>query len=118
MSYEYLTVGSKRFESQGFLTPTGSNYTYKIYHVSVCGSTGNVVLDICATTATTTSTVSATKLISIPLVNSGTNFYSGEYDLHYGRLFDSGPNQNVLVLTCTGFSYAVVDYTALPSVRL
>lgn len=117
MSYEYLTVGSQRFDRQGFLQPTGSNYTYKIYHVTAVGSTSGVTMDICATTATTTATVTATKYISLALNNSETGFYSAEWDVHYGRLFDSGPNTNVLIMTCTGFSYAVVDYTVLPSLK-
>lgn len=118
MSWEYLTVGSKRFDSQGFLTPTGSNYTYKVYHVTAVSTSTGGVCELASTSATTTATVTSTKFISIPVNSSSTAFYSGEFDAHYGRLFDSGPNQNVLVMTFTGFSYMVVDYTALPSVKL
>lgn len=113
MAYEYLTVGSQRFDRQGFLNPTGSNYAYRIYHITAVGSASGAVLDICQVTTTTTATATATKYISLPVNDSGTNFYSKEWDVHYGRLFDSGPNTNVLVHTFTGFSYVVIDYTVV-----
>jgi hypothetical protein len=110
MAYEYLTVGSQRFTVQGYLTPTNPDYAFRIYHVSVVGSSTGAIMDICQVTAGTTATSATTKYISVALNNSGTNFYSAEWDVHYGRLFDGGV---VLVHTCTGFSYAIVDYTIL-----
>jgi hypothetical protein len=109
MAYEYLSVGSQRIDRQAYLLPTGNNFAYRVYHITAVGSASGAIMDLCQVTAGTTATSTTTKYISIPLNNSGTNFYSQEWDTHYGRLFEG----NVLVHTFTGISYAVIDYQVL-----
>lgn len=112
MSYEYLNVGTQRFDGQGFLNPTATGYAFKIYHVLAVGSTNNaqISLNLISSTgsALTTATNNTNAYLTLPLSTSGTNVM-GVWDSHYGTLVN-GP---VLLHTCVGFSYAVVQYNAV-----
>lgn len=109
MAYEYASVGTQRLTTQGFLLPTGTNYAYKIFHVTAVSSSSGQICKFFQTTSTTTATPTTTEYITVPLTDSTTGLFVGECDFGYGRLI----NQNVVIVSVTGQSYICVDYVAI-----
>ena len=112
MAWEYLSVGTQRFTAQAYLGRTDNNLSTRMYHVFAVGSTPNAQVAVALRSgggAQLTTATAGTTYLSLPLTTSGTAMTS-YWDSHYGTLLE-GP---VLLQTCVGFSYAVVQYVQVP----
>lgn len=104
MSYEFLIAGTRRMVTQNYLIPTSS--AIRIYEVFVVGSTANQSVIFTDNVPNSTATTTTNQKLIVPLVNSTTTYFIGQYSNPMGMRFDN----SALFQTCSGIHFAVVNY--------
>lgn len=105
MSYEYCIAGTTRFTQQGYITPTSS--AIRIYEVFVVASGSNQSIYFTDNAPTTTATSTTTEKLRVPVTDSTTGYFVGQYSNSVGIRF----NSSALLHTCSSISYVVVNFT-------
>lgn len=103
MSYDLTVSGTQRLTTQSYL-PTGT--AVRIYEVFVVTSAANQAVIFTDNAPTTTATSTTNQKLIVPVTDSTTTYFIGQYSNPMGMRFDD----SALMNTCSAIHFAVVNY--------